>query len=116
MRKLKVKYILAVGTIISATLSFPLYPVQAQETPVLNCKEISDPDSRLTDYLSKFRTTYLQERSLIEMSNLVNFYDIRVNDCTAVIAVVLTPNDLSDTEKETWLFEKDPWKFIGTNK
>jgi len=116
MRKLKSKHIVTAGAIIAATLSFALVPVQAQETSVLNCRDISEGDSKLADYLSKFRTTYLQERSLIEMSNLVNFYDVRVSDCTALIAVTLTPNALADTGKETWLFQKDPWKFIGINK
>jgi len=116
MRKLKPDHIGLVIAVMAVSLSFPLSPVLAQQASVLNCTEVTQDDNRLADYLSKFRTAYLLKRSVIAMSNLVNFYDIRVSDCTAVIAITLTPNELADATKETWLFQKDPWKFIGINK
>ena len=87
----------------------------AQNIPALDCEIVARTDNNHSDYLKKFRTSYLEQKSLIEMSNMVNFFDILVSDCSVIIVISLMPKDIETGDKQAWVFQKTPWRLIGSD-
>ena len=115
MSKSNLKNILIASAVVITALPVSMNKAYSQDLSALDCKEISEEDSAHADLMKKFRKSYLEERSLAQMSRLVNFFDVSVSDCTTVIIVSLTPKENMSGEKEAWIFQQEPWRLIGAN-
>lgn len=115
MWKSKLKTVVFAGAVTMAAIQFSSIVALSQSLPALDCEELSDTHSKFDGYMKKFRKSFLNQRSLSEMSSMVNFFDISINDCDAVIVIALTPKENMSGEKEAWIFETEPWRFIGSN-
>jgi hypothetical protein len=112
---MKIRKILIASAVMLSAFQLSGSKAFSQDLSALDCKVLSDEDSSREDYLKKFRKSYLETRSLAQMSSMVNFFDIAVNDCNAIIIVSLTPKENMGGEKEAWIFQREPWALIGSN-